>query len=56
MSAPGHHAAGEPPGLAALLARLERVGLGADGRDLDAVGEAFRQSIAPRSYAAHGGD
>ena len=39
-----HDAAREPAGLLRLRAGLERLGLGADGGDLDAVGEALGQA------------
>ena len=43
--APREHAAGEPALLGPFLAGLERLGLGAHGRDLVAVGKALRRVI-----------
>src|SRR5207244_5817411 len=41
---PGHHAPGQPPLRSGLLPRVERLGLGPDGRDLVPVREPLRQA------------
>ena len=51
-AAPGHRATGEPTGRPGLATRLERLRLGADGRDLVPVGEALRRRHGAPAYSS----
>lgn len=52
MPAPCQYATGEPPALARLLARLERLGLAQNSLDLVAIRKAPRERDSDASQAA----